>query len=299
VNTKYCSRVLSGLAVASVIIAGELAAEAATPHQATPTPPPVSCPPCPTPPTLRTALQAADVTFVGTVVTSTVNVDREWRHEVRFQVEATWTTGVVGDTAVVNVPHAVWECGKQPEAGQRWLLFAMLDNEGHLAIDQCDRSHAVVADDPDLSELGTGCDPVRSMTVVLSPGVVHVGEAFSVTLQKRSLALMEFSLTTDPPGAARLQPPCPPPCHDWSVLKNVLAVKAGNVWVHISAFGEAMECYKGGPVWSWAHPAEGAFLVVLPNGAPYRIWLPSALSRSRASVASRESPDGNRMQQPP
>jgi len=285
---RYCSVVLPSVAVVSIVVAGEWAAEAATPRQATPTPPPVSCPRCPAPPPLMRALQAADVTFVGTVVTTTVNTGRDWRHEVQLHVETTWNTDVGGETAVVDVPHGVWECGKQPEVGQRWLLFTMQDSVGRLAIDHCDRSHAVVPDDPDLSELGSGCDPVRSMTVVLSPGVVHVGEDFSVTLQTRSLSLMEFNLTTDPPGAARLQPPCPPPCHEWSRLNNIRAVEAGNVSIRVTAFGEARECYKGGPWWNWAYPSASALLVVLPNGPPYRIWLPAAISRSRTTTSFRD-----------
>src|SRR6187399_2954699 len=96
--------IMSLLAVAGV---GTLAGHAAAPRQATPTPPPVACPDCSPAPSAQAAMAAADAVFMGTVTTVTLQTANDWRREVQFAVERTWTSDTVGRTTTIDVPHSV------------------------------------------------------------------------------------------------------------------------------------------------------------------------------------------------
>jgi len=218
-------------------------------------------------------MRAADATFFGTVLTSTVNVDRGWRHEVQFHVEETWTTGVVGEGAVIDVPFAVWECGRRPELSEQWLVYAMRDDDGRLTIDHCDRSHRVGDGDTDRGALGTGCDPVQTMGARLTPSTVRVGDSFSLTFATRGLYMQDVVVETDPPGAARVEPPCGPCEYPFRGF-TMRAIAPGRVRVDVFGRGEAGLCEKSSRHWNWAYPQESVQLVVLPTD----IYLPIALA---------------------
>ncbi len=257
-------------------------AQAAPPLQATPTLPPTDCPPCAPPPPPFEAMQAADATFFGRVVDAQVNSAAGERLEVTFHVTETWTTDTVGERTVVDVPRAVWACGRRPDIGQSWMVYALRDADGRLAIGHCDRSH--IADgrgDADANNgLGTGCDPVREFRLAFLPLEVRVGEAFAVQLKTRSLSLTEFTVRSDPPESAVVDPPCPMPCREWRYQFGMRATVAGRVAISVSAFGEDMQCHRSARVWNWTHPMASAAIVIRPAGPPYRVWLPFAMRRS-------------------
>ena len=272
---------LTVLAVLALMRSGTLAdiAHAAPPLQATPTLPPTVCPPCDPPPPPFEALQAADATFFGRVVETQVNGAEGGRLEVTFHVTETWTTDSVGERTVVDVPRAVWECGRRPDIGQSWMVYARHGANGRLAIGHCDRSH--IADrrgDADANNgLGTGCDPVREFRLAFLPPEVQVGEAFTVQLRTRSLSLTEFTVRSDPPESAVVDPPCPMPCREWRHQFGMRAIVAGRVAISVSAFGEDMQCHRSNRVWNWTYPTTSAAIVIRPAGPPYGVWLPFAV----------------------
>lgn len=252
-------------------------AHAAPPSQATPTPPTAICPPCVPPPPPFEAMQAADATFFGRVVDADVNAAAGDRLEATFHVTETWTTDTVAERTAVDVPHDVWACGRRPAVGESWMIYARRGDDGRLAIGHCDRSHVADAG-PD--PLGTGCDPVRGLWLDVVPQQVKVGEAFTVRSTLRSLSLMEFTLTTDPPGAAVVEPPCPMPCQPWRSDITLRAVTAGRIGIHVAAFGEDLQCHRSARVWNWTYPSASADVVIRPAGPPYRIWLPTVACRA-------------------
>lgn len=230
------------------------------------TPAPVPCPRCAQPPPPKEALQLADAVFVGVVSSVVQNVAAAARYEVTFDVDRTWTTDHVGAVTLVDVPFEVWECGsKRPEVGQRWLVYAMREDD-RLVLSHCDRSRAIASDDPEINALGSSCDPVSGISIALSPEVIHVGDVFTVTVASRGFLLMEVRISTDPEGLAEMDPACPNPCRTGGRAR-MQAVAPGEGTLRVGAFGEAIFCMKGNQGFVWAYPSAETALRVLPAGA--------------------------------
>ena len=232
-----------------------------------------ACPTCSPPPPAQAAMRAADAAFVGQVLSTTVNADHGVRLEVTFHVRETWTSLVVTEMTVIDVPAEVVECGRRPGIGQTWMIYAHRDAEGRLALRPCGRSHQSDGDrDADAEMLGVGC-PVRPLRLVFSPDTIRVGASFTMTLEN-SAGIRELrGVAADPTGAVVLDPPCPMPCRHLPQV-GLAARVAGEVNIRVSAFGETRQCYHGGPAWNWVYPSANATLLVRLATLPVRQWLP-------------------------
>jgi hypothetical protein len=237
------------------------------------------------------AMRESDATFVGTVVSVTLRTDRDWRREVLFDVESTWTSNTVGETTTIDVPYAVWECGRRLQVGERWLIYAMRDDDERLTIDHCDRSHVLADDEPDLAALPDPCEPEVGLRLEVEQSVVRAGDAFTLTLRPRFFMLMEVrAVSITPARAARPDPSCPLPCNRWRSRIPMEALEPGPVDVLVDAFGEGGHCDHGPPALTWAWPRAAIRLEILPASATPPVPVDPTPTRSATPTSQTPAP---------
>jgi hypothetical protein len=168
----------------------------------------------------------------------------------------------------VDVPYAVWECGRRLEVGERWLIYAMRDDEERLTIDHCDRSHLLAPEDPDLVALPGPCRPESRMWLEVNPSEVHAGEAFTITLRAEEYNIWQVSQAfVVPESAARLGVGCPLPCQNWRGGLSMEALQPGPVRIYVATYGEDWPCDKGPPTFNWSSREAAVQLEILPPSA--------------------------------
>jgi hypothetical protein len=108
----------------------------------------------PAPP--ETALAEADAVFVGEV--TDVNAPAGTTHVAQLAVTEI-LAGDVGAEVEVHTPPDSAACGYPFEVGREELVYAVLDDDGRLQTNLCDRTAPVAEADDDLAALGEGSGP--------------------------------------------------------------------------------------------------------------------------------------------
>lgn len=112
-----------------------------------------SCEP-PAPP--ETAEAEADAVFAGEV--TEIGGRGGATHVARLAVTEVFT-GEVGEEAEVLTPQDSAACGYPFEVGREELVYAVVDDEGRMQTNLCDRTAPVADADEDLAVLGEGTAP--------------------------------------------------------------------------------------------------------------------------------------------
>ncbi|WP_052667741.1 hypothetical protein [Nitriliruptor alkaliphilus] len=110
---------------------------------------------CAPPPPPETALREADAVFTGAVTDIT---DRGGQAVARLTVEAVYSGQVPSEVEVHTATDSA-ACGYPFEVGREELVYAVLDAEGRLLTNLCDRTAPTADAAEDLTTLGDGDRP--------------------------------------------------------------------------------------------------------------------------------------------
>lgn len=117
---------------------------------------PASACSCMAPAPPETAATEADAVFVGEV--TDVSAGAGAGHVAQLAVTEVFT-GEVGEEVEVHTPPDSAACGYPFEVGREELVYAVLDDQGRMQTNLCDRTAPVADADADLAALGDGSDP--------------------------------------------------------------------------------------------------------------------------------------------
>lgn len=117
---------------------------------------PASACSCMAPAPPETAAAEADAVFAGEV--TELSERGRATHVARVAVTEVFT-GEVGEEVEVHTPPDSAACGYAFEVGREELVYAVLDDDGRLQTNLCDRTAPVAEADDDLAALGDGSEP--------------------------------------------------------------------------------------------------------------------------------------------
>lgn len=117
---------------------------------------PASACSCMAPAPPETAATEADAVFAGEV--TEISGRGGATHVARLAVTEVFT-GEVGEESEVHTAQDTAACGYPFEVGREELVYAVLDDQGRLQTNLCERTAPVADAEEDLAALGDGSDP--------------------------------------------------------------------------------------------------------------------------------------------